>query len=126
LASPIATLRRSDGTLVCERCVLAFSASARMKGLLGRQSLPAGEGVLLRPAGSIQTMFMRFAIDAVFLDRDLRVVDIIPNLRPWRLAGRRGVRAVLELPAGEASRRGIRPGERLVLGEEERHEPAER
>ena len=97
-----------------------------MKGLLGRKSLPAGEGVLLRPAGSIQTMFMRFAIDAVFLARDLRVVDITPNLRPGRLAGRRGARAVLELPAGEASRRGIQPGERLVLGEEERHEPAER
>jgi uncharacterized membrane protein (UPF0127 family) len=97
-----------------------------MKGLLGRKSLPAGEGLLLRRAGSIQTMFMRFAIDVVFLDRNLRVVDVIPNLRPWRLAGRRGARAVLELPAGEASRRGIQPGERLVLGEEERHEPAER
>ena len=70
-------------------------------------------------------MFMRFAIDAVFLDRDLRVVDVIPNLRPWRIAGRRGARAVLELPAGEASRRGIRPGERLVLGEEKGHKPAE-
>jgi uncharacterized membrane protein (UPF0127 family) len=126
VGSRIATLRRSDGTLVCERCALAFSAPARMKGLLGRKSLPAGEGVLLRPAGSIQTMFMRFAIDAVFLDRDLRVLDVIPNLRPWRLAGRRGARAVLELPAGEASRRGIRPGERLMLGEEERHEPTER
>ncbi len=126
MASQIATLRRSDGTLVCERCHLAFSAQARMKGLLGRKSLPAGEGVLLRPASLIQTMFMRFAIDAVFLDRDLRVVDVIPNLRPWGLAGRRGARAVLELPAGEASWRGIRRGERLVLGEEERHKPAER
>jgi uncharacterized membrane protein (UPF0127 family) len=126
LGSRIATLRRSDGTLVCERCAVAFSCPARMKGLLGRKSLPAGEGVLLRPAGAIHTMFMRFAIDAVFLDRDLRVVDVIPNLRPWRLAGRRGARAVLELPASEASRRGIRPGERLVLGEVERHEPAER
>jgi uncharacterized protein len=96
-----------------------------MKGLLGRKSRPAGEGALLSPAGSIQTMFMSFAIDAVFIDRDLRVVDVIPNLRPWRLAGRRGARAVLELPEGEVSRRGIRPGERLVLGEEERHEPAE-
>jgi uncharacterized protein len=97
-----------------------------MKGLLGRKSLPEGEAVLLRPAGSIQTMFMRFTFDAVFLDRDLRVVGVIPNLRPWRLAGRRGARAVLEIPAGEASRRGIRPGERLVLDEEERHKPAER
>jgi uncharacterized protein len=97
-----------------------------MKGLLGRSSLPAGEGVLIRPAGSIHTFFMRFPIDAVFLTRDLEVVDVAADLRPWRLAGRRGAHAVLELPAGEAARRGIRRGERLVLGEEERDDAAER
>ena len=48
---------------------------------------------------------MRFAIDAVFLDRDLRVLDVAAGARPWRMAGRRGARAVLELPAGEAARR---------------------
>jgi len=86
-----------------------------MKGLLGRKSLPAGEGVLLRPAGSIQTMFMRFAIDAVFLDRELNVLSVRPELRPWRMASQRGARAVLELPAGEAERRGIEPGDRLEV-----------
>lgn len=70
-------------------------------------------------------LFMRFPIDSIFLDRDLRVIGIAEHLRPWRLARRRGARAVLELAAGEAARRGIRPGEQLVLGEEERDERAE-
>jgi uncharacterized membrane protein (UPF0127 family) len=58
---------------------------------------------------------MRFPIDAVFVDRDLVVVDVAVELKPWRAAGRRGARAVLELPAGESERRGIRPGDALVL-----------
>jgi hypothetical protein len=70
--------------------------------------------------------FMRFPIDAVFLDRTLQVVGIAESLCPWRVAGRRGARAVLELPAGEAARRGLRPGERLVLAEEEGDQGAER
>lgn len=70
--------------------------------------------------------FMRFPIDAVFLDRTLHVVGIAESIRPWRVAGRRGARAVLELPAGEAASRGLRPGERLVLTEEEGDQSAER
>jgi len=86
-----------------------------MRGLLGRRELPRGEGLLLRPAASIHTFFMRFAIDAVFLDADGVVVAIEPELPPWRVAGRRGARAVVELSAGEAARRSLAPGDRLVL-----------
>jgi uncharacterized protein len=58
---------------------------------------------------------MRFPIDAVFLDRDLRVLRVAADLKPWRAAGCRGARAVLELTAGESERRGVRPGDRVVL-----------
>jgi hypothetical protein len=58
--------------------------------------------------------FMRFPIDAVFLDRDLRVVKVASDLRPWRAAGSRGAKAVLEIPAGEASRRGLTVGDQLI------------
>jgi uncharacterized protein len=58
---------------------------------------------------------MRFPIDAVFLDRELVVLSVSSHLKPWRTAGKRGAKAVLELPAGEAERAGIRPGEKLVL-----------
>jgi uncharacterized membrane protein (UPF0127 family) len=109
------TIANLDGPVVCERCVLADSALRRMRGLLGRKSLDSGHGILIRPAPAIHTWFMRFAIDAVFLDRELNVLSVRPELRPWRMASQRGARAVLELPAGEAKRRGIEPGDRLEV-----------
>jgi uncharacterized membrane protein (UPF0127 family) len=109
-------LRREDGSIVCERCVLADTALARMRGLLGRRDLPSGEGILLKPASSVHMAFMRFPIDAVFLDRDLRVVKVASDLQPWRMAGSRGAKAVLEIPAGEAARRGLSVGDRLIAG----------
>jgi len=108
-------LRRPDGTIACERCVVADTAPTRMRGLLGRPGLEAGEGLLIRPTNSVHMFFMRFAIDVVFLDRELVVQKVVEALRPWRLAGCRGARAALELPAGTAGRRGITVGERLTL-----------
>ncbi len=108
------TLKRENGDVVCDRCVVAASPFSRMKGLLGRSELRPGEGLLLRPASAIHTFFMRFPIDAVFLDRDWRVVGIAGDVAPWRTAGRKGAKAVLELPAGESARRGLRPGDLLV------------
>ena len=108
-------LKRVDGTVVCERCTLADSPLTRMRGLLGRDGLEQGEGLLLRPASSIHTFFMRFPIDAVFLDKALVVLGVEDALDPWRAASHRGAKAVLELPAGESSRRGISVGDRLSL-----------
>ena len=94
---------------------MADSVRARAKGLLGRSGLEPGEGLLLRPASSVHTAFMRFPIDVVFLDRELNVLDVREAVRPWRMAARRGARAVLELGAGEAARRGIVAGASLQL-----------
>jgi len=107
-------VRLQNGRIVCERCLLAETALARMRGLLGRRALPSGEGILLRPASSVHTAFMRFPIDVVFLDGDLAVLKVVPKLRPWRSASRRRANAVLELRAGECERRGVRVGDRLV------------
>lgn len=120
------TLVRADGAVVCKRCVLADTSWSRMKGLLGRRGLDAGEGLLIRPTGSIHMFFMRFAIDAVFLDRELRVLKIVPDLKPWRVAAKRGAKQVLELGAGEAARRGLEAGQQLELRQEEGGEAAER
>jgi uncharacterized protein len=109
------TVRREDGAVVCERCRVAGTPSSRMRGLLGRRSLAGGEGLLLRRASSIHTWFMRFPIDAVFLDAEGTVMRIAEDLGPWRLAGRRGARAVLELASGECERRRLRAGDRLVV-----------
>jgi uncharacterized membrane protein (UPF0127 family) len=104
----------TSGRRVCVS-ELADRPLLRMRGLLGRRGLPAGEGLLLRPAPGIHTAFMRFPIDALFLDRNLRVLDIVAELRPWRVASERRARAVLELAAGECARRGVEVGDRLEL-----------
>ena len=104
-----------DGRVVCPSCVVADTALSRLRGLLGRRGLPSGEGLLLRPSPSIHTFFMRFPIDVVFLDRELRVLRVADAVKPWRAVACRGARAVLELAAGEASARGIAVGERLSL-----------
>jgi uncharacterized membrane protein (UPF0127 family) len=88
-----------------------------MRGLIGREGLPAGEGLLVSPAPAIHTAFMRFPIDALFLDGNMRVVDIVERLRPWRVASKRRARAVLELSSGECARRGVEIGDRLELRE---------
>jgi hypothetical protein len=107
------TVTKSDGVVVCEHCLVAATPFTRLRGLLGRRSLPSGEGILLRPAASIHMFFMRFPIDAVFLDGDLQVIHIAADLRPWRAAGKRGAKAVLELTAGECERRGLAVGDRI-------------
>ena len=103
----------ADGSVVCARCSIASSPIARTRGLLGRSFLPADEGMLFRRTGSIHMLFMRFAIDAVFCDRDHVVLHVERGLRPWRIASHRGAKAVLELPEGAAA--DLRPGDRLSV-----------
>ena len=70
-----------SGDVVCERCLMATNPRLRFRGLLGKKELPPGEGILLRPCASVHTMFMRFAIDVVFCDGDLRVLSVAPRCR---------------------------------------------
>lgn len=109
----LTVLSVDDGALVCERCQVADRPLSRLRGLLGRRELGRDAGLLLEPCNSVHTFFMHFAIDAVFLDRERRVLCVRKAMRPWRVAGARRAHAVLELPAGTAERRGIAPGDRL-------------
>ena len=119
-AASFAKIRTAEGKLVCERCEIPESAFGRARGLLGRDGLEPGEGMLIDRAGSVHMFLMRFPIDVVFLDRDWRVVGVRHELPPWRVAAARGAVAALELPAGTAAATGIAQGDVLVLedGEE--------
>ena len=73
----------------------------RLLGLMGRRRLKEGEGLLLSPCSSVQTLFMRFPIDVIFVDREAEVVKVAPAVAPFRLAfGGRGARDALEVAAG--------------------------
>jgi len=103
------------GSVVCEQARIADGPLTRMRGLMGRRAIASTDGMLLRPAPAIHTAFMRFAIDALFLDADLRVLKAVDGLRPWRASSRRDARAVLELAGGERVRRGVEVGDRLAV-----------
>ena len=111
------SVRNGSGTVVVGRCVVADTWLSRLRGLIGRKELLPDEGLLLTPEGSIHTWFMRFPIDIVFLESDLTVLGLREGVKPWRMSGWRGARAVLELPAGTCERRKLRPGDRLSLSE---------
>ena len=96
-------LTRPGGRPVC-RCREADSFGSRFRGLMGAAELPPGTGLLLPRTSSVHTHFMRFPIDVVFLDSELRIVSIVAALRPWRFARAKGADSVLELAAGECDR----------------------
>jgi uncharacterized membrane protein (UPF0127 family) len=105
---------RSD-ELVASDVTLAVTRSDRRQGLLGRHGLDQGAALVLSPCWSIHTMFMRFSIDAVFVDREGRAVKTVGDLVPWRIAVAPRAHAVIELKAGSIKARDIRIGDELRL-----------
>ncbi len=104
------------GTAVAEDVRLAEGIWSRFWGLMGRKALPEGAAILLRPSSSIHTAFMRFAIDVVFLDRSLRVVKVVPRMKPYRVTvAFGGAHSALELNAGAAARAQVETGDQLAL-----------
>jgi uncharacterized protein len=112
--APAIELGTEDGAVICDYCEVAGDPLKRMRGLLGRDRLEPGTGMLLPRERSVHTFFMRFPIDVVFLDGRNTVVKVVHDLRPWRAAGARRARAALELPAGAAEALGLRAGMTLV------------
>ena len=83
-------------------------------GLMFKPSLPTATGMIFRPAMGIHTLFMRFAIDLVYLDKDDAVKRIRPRLAPWRLDFTSAA-ACIELNAGAAAAAGLQQGDRLLF-----------
>lgn len=112
-----------SGRTLASRVTKADDAAARSKGLLGRESLGADEGMWivqpplawLVPCPTIHTFFMKFPIDVLFLDGHLRVLRAIENLKPWRLSPWvLSAHSVLELKGGTL-RGSVRAGDLLEL-----------
>ena len=87
-------------------------------GLMFRRTLEPGRGMWINPCegGSIHMLFMRFAIDIVFLNRHGTVMRINRNLQPWRISSIvLGARKALELQAGTAARSQTQVGDQIIF-----------
>lgn len=90
-----------DGSVLVARADTAAGFLGRAVGLMGRRALGPGRALYIAPCGSIHTFFMRFALDLIFVDAAHRVVRVVRDVRPWRIAtGGPGATGVFELEAG--------------------------
>lgn len=87
----------------------------RMRGLLGFPPLQRGQALLIDACNMVHTVGMAYAIDVVFVDRQGVIRRVCPDVPPWRARSCLRARRVIELAAGEATRRGWRPGLRLAF-----------
>ncbi len=77
-------------------------------GVLGRGSLPRGEGLWLPGVASVHTVGVRFPLDLLFLDAQMRTVKAVPNVPPGRwLVRASGAAHTVELGAGTLAAAGI-------------------
>jgi uncharacterized protein len=109
----LGSLLDDAGGLRIAHCMQASTLFERMRGLLGRAALAEDDALLLMPCASVHTLGMRYPIDVLYLDPDLRIVKRVDNLPPRRVSACWAARATLELCAGAAARHGLELGLRL-------------
>lgn len=100
--------------LVGDKIEIADSFFTRLKGLLGKSGLEAGEGLILVPCSSIHCIGMKFAIDVIFMDIDRKVIWIRENMKPGTKEAKRNAYCVLEVASGVVQEKNVQIGD--VLG----------
>ncbi|TGN41867.1 DUF192 domain-containing protein [Marinobacter confluentis] len=114
--------RDRDGRVISSPLQLATSFTTRLRGLMGRRGLDPEEGLLLSPCSDIHTFGMKFAIDVIFLDKQLNVVGLRPECRPRRFfRGGRNAAIALETAAGRIAATGLEIGDTLRLSRTDSH-----
>ena len=88
----------------------------RLVGLLRDRQLAQGDGLWIIPCNSIHSIGMKFIFDAIFLDKNLRVVHLMREMKPWRISKIVfSAHSVLELPAGLISQTATGLGDQFEM-----------
>jgi uncharacterized membrane protein (UPF0127 family) len=104
-----------SGRVVVPDLEVAAESATRKKGLLGRDGLADGSGLVIAPTNAVHTFFMRFPIDILFVTRAGEVVKVRQAVPAWRIAAAFRGYAVVELAAGGAARAGLEVGHRVAV-----------
>jgi hypothetical protein len=73
----------SKNTTLADKAEVANTFLKRLIGLLNRRCLNKGEALILKPSNSIHSLFMRFTIDAIFLDKAGKAIGVLPSFKPF-------------------------------------------
>jgi hypothetical protein len=98
---------------------VADTSLERGTGLLKDSGLAEGHGLWIVPCNSIHSFWMKFVFDAIFLDKELRVVHLVREMKPWRISKIKfSAKSVLELPAGTIATSGTVIGDSFDMRRE--------
>lgn len=99
---------------MAQSCAVAKTIFNRLKGLMGSKELKLNEGLWLIPCNSIHMLFMKYSIDAIFLNKDLQIIALYPQLQPWSFSKIHfRARSVLEIHSGRIENIGLKLGDEL-------------
>ena len=105
---------RTQNTMLVSHLEVATGFIDRGIGLLKKSNLGESEGLWIHRCNSIHTFFMKFAIDCIFINKDLVVDDLVENVKPWKFVlPRWHSKSVIELKSGFIRKYNIQKGDQL-------------
>ncbi|HUB65941.1 MAG TPA: DUF192 domain-containing protein [Candidatus Methylacidiphilales bacterium] len=116
MADRLTAINVTRGVQVTDHARVADNAWTKLIGLLRDQSLEPGDGIWLKPCNSIHSFGMKFVFDAIFLDKKLRVVHLMNEMKPGRISRIVfSAQSVLEIPAGVIRQSGTELGDEFEM-----------
>lgn len=109
-------LNITRNSMLGDRILPAENFRSRLKGLLGTEALPDGQGLWISPCTSVHSFGMRYEIDLIFLDREERVLETYCYFGRNRITRPiRKAKGVLELPPGTIYKTDTQKGDMVRL-----------
>lgn len=105
-----------NNLIICDKLAFAVNFYSRLMGLMFKKTITKGEGLIIPSCRSIHTCFMKFPIDALFLNKEHEIVKIYVALKPWRMTSVvLGAADVLELPENTVAEKDLKVGDKLII-----------
>ncbi len=116
----LTAINTTRGVRLTQCARVADTFYTRLVGLLRDKNLEYGDGLWIKPCNSIHSIGMKFIFDAIFLDKDLKVVHLVRDMKPWRISKMVfAAHSVLELPAGHILQTATEMGDQFEMRQEE-------
>lgn len=95
---------------------IADNFFTRFKGLMFKKELNINEGLIINPCNSIHMFFMNFPLDILFVNENNEVVEILENIKPWRVSKLYfNAEYVVELPINTVKSKNIQKNQKIFI-----------